>query len=725
MRFAHKLSQAVLAAIVAAGIAFPAPAFAAPSASAPGDAANTAVWPAETSQEAPSAEPAAADPAAFADVIDGVDADGILITLADSSEANLLSANDDGAADDSDAGSAAGELARNLEAAGISLTDQAQDALGNELVVASIADGASVMDAIAAAQSVPGVAKAQPNYVYELIDDVPESTAETQLADNAAITSASTAGVMGRATANAAGIGLLASTGMPNDPYALVSSPDEGNNQYWLYNAGIPDAWDIAHTEGTVTVATLDSGASLHHSDLQENILADYAWDTFTEAPLSPDTGLDGDNAGSSKTGHGSHVAGIIGAVANNGEGIAGASYNARVLPVKITDNSDAGGITTARILKGFSYILGIADELNVRVINLSVGAYGSALGDDATHDVIKQATSRGIAVVCAGGNGGRTDNMYPADFDECIAVTSLDDDGTNSPSSDYNMQKDISAPGASVLSVQAGTIAGYTKKSGTSMAAPIVSGTIALMLSAAPNATLSEICNALYATAKPINDPRNDRSKTSGSHGAIDANAALQALLGQEKKTFSDVYADDWFFGATYRAAYNNVMNGLGDTDRFAPTLATTRAQAAQVLYNYLGGGEIAPACSKNDVDQEQWYTRAVNWCVSSGIMTGYSDDSNNFGVDDELTREQMAKVMAIAAGADVESADRTKFDALSGTDEASAWAEPFLIWATDKDIINGIDNHDGTRALAPRGAVERCQTAQIMMNAIDQGVF
>ena len=166
MRFAHKLSQAVLAAIVAAGIAFPAPAFASPGASAPGDAANTAVWPAKTSQEAPSAEPAAADPAAFADVIDGVDADGILITLADSSEANFLSANDDGAADDSDAGSAAGELARNLEAAGISPTDQAQDALGNELVVASIADGASVTDAIAAAQSVPGVAKAQPNYVY-------------------------------------------------------------------------------------------------------------------------------------------------------------------------------------------------------------------------------------------------------------------------------------------------------------------------------------------------------------------------------------------------------------------------------------------------------------------------------------------------------------------------------------------------------------------------------
>lgn len=706
----------MLAAIVAAAVAFPAPALAA-TAQTEDAGASVEISQGSEVSTAP-ASPAPNDPADFEGVVDGEDADGILITLADGADAqgalSLLSG--EGGGEDADQGEAS-PLAAELADAGLAVTDAGEDSSGRTVVAAQIEGGESVADAVARAQSAPGVAAAQPNYRYELIDDVPE----------AAVEKANAASALARSSANGfsgESVSLLAESGLPNDPYAAVSDPSETFNQYWIYNAGLTSAWDVAKANGRVTVATLDSGASLRHSDLAGNLVADKAWDVYNDAPLSPETGLDGDNAGTAKAGHGSHVAGIIGAVANNGLGIAGASYNARVLPVKITDDSSTGGITTKRILDGLSYVVGLADELNIRVVNLSVGSY-TALGDEITHDAVKRARDRGIAVVCAGGNLGRTDNIYPADFDECISVTALNADGTNISWSDYNLQKDISAPGASILSVEAGTEDGYSKKSGTSMAAPIVSGTLALMFSAAPDATVDDACAALYSTAHPITDDKNDRTLTSGTHGAVDAEAAAEVVSGMQKKTFDDVAAGDWFYAAVYRASYLGVMNGPDGESGFLPGQTLTRAMAAQMLYNRLGAGQSAPACGKPDVDQGEWYARAVNWCVSAGIMTGYDDGSDLFGVGDELTREQMAKVIALSSGADTASANRAKYDALSGTDEASAWAIPYLIWAVDAGVVNGVDNHDGTRDLAPLGDVERCQAAQLMVNALDAGIL
>ena len=703
MRMTSRFSRTLLACLLAAGITFPAPAIAF-AAEAEGGSAKGATALAVT--DSANTVQAQNDPALFEGVVDGVDAEGVLLTLSD--DAVSLLSEDDG----EDA------LAADLADAGLAVTDQVEGADGAALATASISDGMSVSDAVAAAQAVPGVEKAQPNYVYDLVDDVPSASDET-------------AG--GSETAGEdEGVSVLSASSMPNDPYAQVSSVSSSYNQYWLYNAGIVNAWDLAKSNGGITVATLDTGARGDHEDLQNVILRDVAWDSYNSEPLYAN-GNSGDTVG-----HGTSVAGIIAAEANNSRGIAGGSYNAKIVPVKVWGDTASQKATTASVVAGYTYLLNEVEAggiANLRVINMSLGAYGDSLNDEALHSAIKTARSDyGIVTVCAGGNGNqktgaaRTDHMYPADFDECVAVTALTTQGGNIAWSDYNASKDISAPGQLICSTSYAGASSYSRASGTSEAAPLTAGVFALLFSAVSDASVDEACDAVYSTAKAIDDATNDRTipdadgVVSGSHGAIDAGAAVEYLLNERESLmrFTDVSAGDWFYDAVRFAVSRGIMHGIGGTNEFRPAEATTRAQIAVVLYNYLGSEEIAAPCGKPDVDQSQWYAAAVNWCVAHGVMTGYDDGSNLFGTDDALTREQMAKVVAVASGADISGASSTKYDVLQGTDQTSSWALPYAVWAVDAGVINGIDSNDGTRDLAPQGTVERCQVAQIMANAL-----
>lgn len=694
----------MLACLLAAGIAFPAPALAfATETVSSSDASEAAL---STSEDASDAQ-APNDPALFDGLVDGVDAEGILITL-DDSAVSLLA--EDGSDD---------ALAAGLADAGLAADSQMEGTDGSTVVAASISDGKSVSDAVAAAQSVPGVANAQPNYVYDLVDDMPSATDESE------------------AAVEDEGIATLSAANMPNDPYAQVSNANASYNQYWLYNAGIVNAWDLTKSNGAITVATLDTGARGDHEDLKNVILHDVAWDSYNNKPLYAN-GSVGDTVG-----HGTSVAGIIAGEANNAKGIAGGSYNAKIVPVKVWGDTASQKATTASVVAGYTYLLDqvkAGSIANLRVINMSLGAYGSSLNDEALHSAIATArSSYGIVTVCAGGNGNqktgtpRTDHMYPADFDECVAVTALTAQGKNIVWSDYNASKDISAPGQSICSTSYSSDSSYSRASGTSEAAPLTAGAFALLFAAAPSVSVDEACNALYSTAKPIEDTDNDRTHpdaegvVSGSHGAIDTGAAVEYLLNERNHLmrFTDVSTSDWFYDAVRFTVSRDIMHGIGNTNEFWPAKTTTRAQAAVVLYNYLGNKEVAAPCDKLDVSQTEWYTAAVNWCVAHEIMTGYDDGSNLFGVDDELTREQMAKIMALASGADYESANSAKFDALPDSASTSAWARPFMIWATDAGVINGIDNPDGSKSLAPTGPIERCQAAQIMANALAANIM
>ena len=705
MRCPRRLPKMILAAILAVGIAFPAPAlaFADDAADANKSAGESAVDTSAISEGATQAN----DPALFDELVEGVDYRGLLVTLDEDSKIDLLS---------EDGGES--ELAQGLADAGLAVTNQIESTDGSTLAVADVADDMRASEAVAAAQEVPGVVSVQPNFVYRLVDEVPAGAPNESAAS---ITDEQAEGDEDISTQ---------ALGMPNDDYVYTRDPNEPYNQYWLYTTRITRAWNLVHTDNTVTVATLDTGVDFDHADLEDNLLMDYAWDAYNSKPLSASV-PNGD-----RIGHGTMVAGIISARANNGIGLAGASFNATILPVKVFNDTGAPEATTASVLSGYKYVVDLATSKTVpslRVINASFGSYntysssGYCLKDEALRKAIVSAKNAGIVTVCSGGNGKdgepRTDNIYPADFDECVAVTALNTDNTNCYWSDYNKKKNISAPGLLITTTD--TTGGYSKASGTSMAAPIVSGVFALLFAAEPVATVDDACNAVYATATPISDAENDRTDISGSHGAIDASAAVEALEGLGRTAFSDVHPGEWFYNAVYFAKAHGIMNGVGDTGEFQPSAPTTRAQAATVLYNVYSKGEVASSCNKPDVDQSEWYANAVNWCVAHGIMTGYDDGSNTFGPNDSLTREQMCKVLAIATKADYASADPAKYNALLGTEETDEWARPFVVWAVDEGLVNGIDNHDGTHTLDPLGLVYRCQTAQIFTNAINAGIM
>lgn len=705
MRCPRRLPKMMLAAILAVGIAFPAPAlaFADDAADANKSAGESAVDTTAISEGATQAN----DPALFNELVEGVDYRGLLVTLDEDSKINLLS---------EDGGES--ELAQGLADAGLAVTNQIESADGSTLAVADVADDMRASEAVAAAQEVPGVVSVQPNFVYRLVDEVPAGALDESAA------SIADEQVEGDEDISAQALG------MPNDDYVYTRDPNEPYNQYWLYTTRITRAWNLVHADNTVTVATLDTGVDFDHADLEDNLLMDYAWDAYNSKPLSASV-PNGD-----RIGHGTMVAGIISARANNGIGLAGASFNATILPVKVFNDTGAPEATTASVLSGYKYVVDLATSKtvsNLRVINTSFGSYntysssGYCLKDEALRKAIVSAKNAGIVTVCSGGNGKdgkpRTDNIYPADFNECVAVTALNTDNTNCYWSDYNKKKNISAPGLLVTTTDA--TGGYSKASGTSMAAPIVSGVFALLFAAEPVATVDDACNAVYATATPISDAENDRTDISGSHGAIDASAAVEALEGLGRTAFSDVHPGEWFYNAVYFAKAHGIMNGVGDTGEFQPSAPTTRAQAATVLYNVYSKGEVASSCNKPDVDQSEWYANAVNWCVAHGIMTGYDDGSNTFGPNDSLTREQMCKVLAIATKADYASADPAKYNALLGTEETDEWARPFVVWAVDEGLVNGVDNHDGTHTLDPLGLVYRCQTAQIFTNAITAGIM
>lgn len=640
----------------------------------------------------PAAALAAPDDAPAAD---GLADRSILLTLEDSPEGALLSTRALSA-------SAGGEA---LEGTGLAVEDAIQVPGAPTVLVAEAAEGQPIEEAVAAAEELPGVAAAQPNYFYKLIEGVEDD---------------------GEMAAPSGGLATERVAQGVNDPYANLRAPSATSpNQYWLYNAHLADAWPKATSDGAVSIAVLDSGIRLNHEDLSANIRYDLAYDSYNNRPLSASQHYGGDNGG-----HGTHVAGIASATANNGRGVAGGAFNAKIVPVKVVNDltGNKRGASTGSICRGYAHLLDAVDEgrlTDLRVVNISLGSYSQAMNDPLMHALISIARDDyGIVTVCAGGNDGVTDVSYPSDYDECVAVTALQPDGRNIPWSDYNRYKDISAPGEDVWSTYAASDSSYEALSGTSMAAPVVSGAFALLFAAVPGATVDEACNALYKTADPIVDPVNDRTRTSGTHGALNASAAIDYLRANDVKRFSDVGVGDWYYEAVNYAVKNGIVNGYAGTDRFGAHDATTREQAASILYNYRGNGTLAPAAPQGDVQQGQWYDKGVNWAVSTGTMSGYAG-TDRFGIGDSLTREQIACIVANASGADTSKASPAKFQALKGTEQTSAYARQNVIWAVDAGIINGVDNGDGTRSLAPGKTVSRAEMAAIVGNAIKQGLL
>ncbi len=298
----------------------------------------------------------------------------------------------------------------------------------------------------------------------------------------------------------------------PNDP--LVSQ------QYHLNLIRALDAWDIASSTANIAVGVIDSGFDYTHQDLSANAFTNAGeTGTDTQGRDKRTNGVDDDNNGfvddwrgwdfigastSSPTPdndprpgnpHGTHVAGILGAVINNGIGIAGVARSVRIMGMKC--GSDP--VNDRDIFFGFNAIL-YAATMRMAVINCS---WGSSTYARSEQEIISTATRMGSLVICAAGNDNTDAPFYPAMYEGAMSITSLTSADEKSSFSNFNVAAKLAMPGSSIFSTYPNNQ--YQFLSGTSMASPVAAGLAAMVRARFPNYTPAQVIAHLQATADPI----------------------------------------------------------------------------------------------------------------------------------------------------------------------------------------------------------------------------
>lgn len=293
------------------------------------------------------------------------------------------------------------------------------------------------------------------------------------------------------------------------------------------------EAWDITTGSRDVVIAVIDSGVDYLHPDLQDNIwvntgeIAGNGIDDDGNGYIDDINGwdfADGDSDPMDANGHGTHVAGTIGASANNGIGVAGVAWDVQVMALKAFP--DSGLAFTAGFIEAITY----ASDMRRSGVNVvaSNNSWGGGGYSQALFDAIEDAGRAGVLFVAAAGNDMRNNNdtnpVYPAsyDSDNIISVAATARDNSLALFSNIGRTSvDLAAPGVGIWSTTPNnTYAGY---SGTSMASPHVAGVVALLASAQPNATSSELRNAILAGARLNPNPR--------VRGLVATNGQLNAL--------------------------------------------------------------------------------------------------------------------------------------------------------------------------------------------------
>jgi serine protease len=335
----------------------------------------------------------------------------------------------------------------------------------------------------------------------------------------------------------------------PNWILRAFKAPDDPNYAYqWHYPAiNLPLAWDAEDgTTNDVVVAVLDTGI-IDHPDLLPSLLPGYDFVDRDDDPRDP---------GGASAFHGTHVAGTVGAATDNALGVAGVSWGANVLPVRVLDGDGVG--TTLGIIDGIAWAAGVptvdqsapTNANPARIINLSLGGTVPSGCPPEYDDFFASIVALDIVIVAAAGNANvNAASTFPAHCSNVVAVGATGPLGTRAPYSNYGTTIDLMAPGgdisrtftvgsqtfpAGVLSttgvIDDGTLyATYAFYQGTSMAAPHVAGVMALMLSADPELTPAQLLTRLSATATPLSALECQRpSDDQCGAGLIDAAAAL-----------------------------------------------------------------------------------------------------------------------------------------------------------------------------------------------------
>ncbi|MDF1521976.1 MAG: S8 family serine peptidase [Trueperaceae bacterium] len=349
---------------------------------------------------------------------------------------------------------------------------------------------------------------------------------------------------------------------VPNDPlYA----------RQWHYEAlRLPEAWDVTTGVAGVVVAVVDTGilhrtgdAAATHPDLVGRVLQGYDFvanpDVAGDGTPRDDDPYDEDVAGDA---HGTHVAGTIGARTDDGVGVAGVDWAARLLPVRVLGLDGAGSL--ADVIDGTLWAAGFSVEgvpsnaHSAHVINLSLGGAApcGAFEQEAFDRIATSSPRNAVVVVAAGNEGAPVSGTTPASCSSVLTVGATDQRDVRAAYSNYGPRIDVMAPGGDltsdrdadgfpdgVLSLgRTATGFGYQYLQGTSMATPHVAGVVALMKALEPDLSFEEARAFLVLTALPLSAGECGTGAASDcGAGLVDAAAALAALAGGTQPTPDD----------------------------------------------------------------------------------------------------------------------------------------------------------------------------------------
>jgi subtilisin family serine protease len=283
------------------------------------------------------------------------------------------------------------------------------------------------------------------------------------------------------------------------------------------------EAWKITSGSPKVVVAVIDTGLDATHKDLARNVWHDpqdrgvYGWNFVVNQPNPIDD-----------HGHGTHVAGIIGAVADLDTGVSGVAQQVSIMPVKYYSDANPGSVNLRNTVKAINY----AVDHGARIINYSGG--GPEFSEDE-YLAIKKAEAKGVLFVAAAGNEHQNTDLvenyyYPSAYhlSNIISVAAIDINNNLLPSSNWGVNKvDVAAPGENIYSTLPGGRYGYM--SGTSQATAFVSGMAALLLAKDPTLTPRKVREIIMASV----DREPQLQGKLATAGKVNAYNALLALTG------------------------------------------------------------------------------------------------------------------------------------------------------------------------------------------------
>lgn len=285
------------------------------------------------------------------------------------------------------------------------------------------------------------------------------------------------------------------------------------SEQWYQHVIGTDNAWNVTTGSNDMIVAVIDDGIDLNHRDLKNQIISPYdaILNSTSEIPVGE---------------HGTHVSGIIASKMNNAFGGTGIAPHVKIMPVNVFNGEEA---LYSDVISGIDYAI----DHHADIINLSLGGTEQS---EMLNDAIQRAYKAGIIIVAAAGNESTNAFDYPAAYDHVIGVSATDAfDRFASDFSNYGSDIDLAAPGTDIFSTLPNNRFGYM--TGTSMATPIVAGVAALVWSANPSFTNTQIEEQLFNTADDLGPQGKDIYY---GYGRINASKAVAIVSAVNQKEWS-----------------------------------------------------------------------------------------------------------------------------------------------------------------------------------------